>query len=65
MHYASNTKQAMDQAGNAIDDALTEVSLASTLGAYQAVIRDTRAQVMDSYWEREYSLDVLRVDNAS
>lgn len=65
MHYASNTKEQMNTAGNAIDNALTEVSLAGSLGAYQAKLTDTRAQVADNYWEREYNLEVLRVDNAS
>ena len=51
MYYASNTKEMMNTAGNAIDNALTEVSLASTLGAYQATLIDTRAQVADNYWK--------------
>lgn len=65
MYYASNSKNAMNTAGEAIDNALTAVSLSSTLGAYQAVVSDTRAQVAENYWEREYNVDVLRVDNAS
>lgn len=65
MHYASNTESQMNIAGDAIDNALTEISLASTLGAYQASLIDTRAQVADNHWERDYNLEVLRVDNAT
>ena len=65
MYYASATKEQMDTAGNAIDLALTEETLASDLGAYEAKLADTRSQVADNYWEREYNLEVVRVDTAS
>jgi hypothetical protein len=65
MHYAGNTKAEMDSAGNAIYDALTAVSLANTLNAYEVKLADIRAQVSDNHWERDYNLEVLRVDNAT
>lgn len=65
MHYAGKTKAEMDLAGNAIYKALTAVSLAGSLNAYETKLADTRAQVSDNHWERDYNLEVLRVDNAT
>lgn len=65
MHYAGKTKAEMDLAGNAIYKALTAVSLAGSLNAYGTTLADTRAQVSDNHWERDYNLEVLRVDNAT
>ena len=65
MHYAGNTKSEMDLAGNTIYNSLTSVSLGNTLNAYSVKLADTRAQVQDNHWERDYNLEVLRVDNAT
>lgn len=65
MHYADKTQNEMDLAGSKILDALTEVSLAGSLDSYMAQLKDTKADVGEGFWRREYNLEVLSVDIAS
>lgn len=65
MHHADKTEAEMDQAGSVILDTLTEVSLSSSLNSYLTQLKDTKADVGEGYWLREYNLEVLSVDTAT
>lgn len=65
MHHADKTESEMHQAGSVILDALTEVSLSSSLNSYLTQLKDTKADVGEGYWLREYNLEVLSVDTAT
>lgn len=65
MHHADKTESEMDTAGSAVLNALTDVNLPTNLQAYHTQLKDTRSEVSDGYWIREYNITVLAVDTGS
>lgn len=65
MHYADKTSAQVDEASDVIMNALVEPTLKDTLNAYEVKLMDTRSTTLENYWEREFNLEILRVDMAS
>ena len=65
MHYSDKTEAEMDQAGSSVLNSLISHNLSADLGVYHAKLEETKSEVRQGMWVREFTLTTIGVDNAS